>query len=104
MCIRDRVVHRCAWVGAVAVHEIRELVWDRALQQVLVDAIHSAVIGASQLIVCSIRPEPHLEQILIKRIRERSHSCLLYTSDAADDEDSVDIGGRRSMIKKNNEH
>ena len=29
-------------------------------------------------------------------------SCLLYTSDAADEEDSVDLGGRR-IIKKNNE-
>ena len=26
-------------------------------------------------------------------------SCLLYTSDAADEEDSVDLGGRR-IIKK----
>src|SRR5674536_193765 len=37
-------------------------------------------------------------------IAERStlrgtHSCLLYTSDAADEEDSVDLGGRR-IIKK----
>src|SRR5664280_2597247 len=28
-----------------------------------------------------------------------SSSCLLYTSDAADEEDSVDLGGRR-IIKK----
>ena len=28
-------------------------------------------------------------------------TCLLYTSDAADEEDSVDLGGRR-IIKKNN--
>ena len=28
-----------------------------------------------------------------------SHACLLYTSDAADEEDSVDLGGRR-IIKK----
>eukprot|EP00656_Telonema_subtile_P021850 TRINITY_DN22896_c0_g1_i1.p1 TRINITY_DN22896_c0_g1~~TRINITY_DN22896_c0_g1_i1.p1 ORF type:complete len:115 (+),score=19.53 TRINITY_DN22896_c0_g1_i1:220-564(+) len=27
-------------------------------------------------------------------------SCLLYTSDAADEEDSVDLGGRRLMKKK----
>ena len=27
-------------------------------------------------------------------------TCLLYTSDAADEEDSVDLGGRR-IIKKN---
>src|SRR5674536_394853 len=30
----------------------------------------------------------------------RSPSCLLYTSDAADEEDSVDLGGRRIIKKK----
>src|SRR5665648_1270004 len=29
----------------------------------------------------------------------KTYSCLLYTSDAADEEDSVDLGGRR-IIKK----
>eukprot|EP00656_Telonema_subtile_P051726 TRINITY_DN7032_c0_g1_i7.p1 TRINITY_DN7032_c0_g1~~TRINITY_DN7032_c0_g1_i7.p1 ORF type:complete len:143 (-),score=30.58 TRINITY_DN7032_c0_g1_i7:23-451(-) len=29
------------------------------------------------------------------------HTCLLYTSDAADEEDSVDLGGRRIIKKKN---
>src|SRR5664279_6650545 len=28
------------------------------------------------------------------------HFCLLYTSDAADEEDSVDLGGRRIIKKK----
>eukprot|EP00658_Telonema_sp_P-2_P027371 TRINITY_DN21145_c0_g1_i1.p1 TRINITY_DN21145_c0_g1~~TRINITY_DN21145_c0_g1_i1.p1 ORF type:complete len:309 (-),score=58.06 TRINITY_DN21145_c0_g1_i1:32-958(-) len=32
-----------------------------------------------------------------------NNNCLLYTSDAADEEDSVDLGGRR-IIKKKNEH
>eukprot|EP00658_Telonema_sp_P-2_P055699 TRINITY_DN44262_c0_g1_i1.p1 TRINITY_DN44262_c0_g1~~TRINITY_DN44262_c0_g1_i1.p1 ORF type:complete len:123 (-),score=28.55 TRINITY_DN44262_c0_g1_i1:46-414(-) len=30
--------------------------------------------------------------------------CLLYTSDAADEEDSVDLGGRRIIKKKKKEH
>src|SRR5664280_3779165 len=29
-------------------------------------------------------------------------NCLLYTSDAADEEDSVDLGGRRIIKKKKN--
>src|SRR5674536_406150 len=29
-----------------------------------------------------------------------SETCLLYTSDAADEEDSVDLGGRRIIKKK----
>src|SRR5665648_1298131 len=30
----------------------------------------------------------------------RIYNCLLYTSDAADEEDSVDLGGRRIIKKK----
>src|SRR5664280_2568757 len=33
----------------------------------------------------------------------RNSDCLLYTSDAADEEDSVDLGGRRISKKKNAE-
>eukprot|EP00656_Telonema_subtile_P032982 TRINITY_DN3633_c0_g1_i2.p1 TRINITY_DN3633_c0_g1~~TRINITY_DN3633_c0_g1_i2.p1 ORF type:complete len:100 (+),score=12.66 TRINITY_DN3633_c0_g1_i2:71-370(+) len=32
--------------------------------------------------------------------QSQSTSCLLYTSDAADEEDSVDLGGRRFVKKK----
>ena len=31
-----------------------------------------------------------------------SEDCLLYTSDAADERSSVDLGGRRIIKKKNN--
>ena len=31
------------------------------------------------------------------------HSCLLYTSDAADERSSVDLGGRRIIKNKTNE-
>ena len=31
------------------------------------------------------------------------YPCLLYTSDAADEEDSVDLGGRRIIKKKKKE-
>src|SRR5665648_1206962 len=33
----------------------------------------------------------------------RPRPCLLYTSDAADEEDSVDLGGRRIIKKKKRE-
>ena len=33
-----------------------------------------------------------------------SASCLLYTSDAADERSSVDLGGRRIIKKKKNVH
>ena len=35
-------------------------------------------------------------------MRTTSYFCLLYTSDAADERSSVDLGGRRIIKKKNN--
>ena len=35
------------------------------------------------------------------RFDDHSHRCLLYTSDAADERSSVDLGGRRIIKKKN---
>src|SRR5674536_76063 len=35
-----------------------------------------------------------------QKVRATSTRCLLYTSDAADEEDSVDLGGRRIIKKK----
>ena len=32
-----------------------------------------------------------------------AYTCLLYTSDAADERSSVDLGGRRIIKKKNKE-
>ena len=34
----------------------------------------------------------------------RVERCLLYTSDAADERSSVDLGGRRIIKKKNKKH
>ena len=35
------------------------------------------------------------------KTEDRPGSCLLYTSDAADERSSVDLGGRRIIQKKN---
>ena len=34
-------------------------------------------------------------------LRAEIYTCLLYTSDAADERSSVDLGGRRIIKKKN---
>eukprot|EP00828_Plagiopyla_frontata_P028433 TRINITY_DN36797_c0_g1_i1.p1 TRINITY_DN36797_c0_g1~~TRINITY_DN36797_c0_g1_i1.p1 ORF type:complete len:134 (-),score=21.75 TRINITY_DN36797_c0_g1_i1:84-485(-) len=39
-------------------------------------------------------------QISHSKLHQEQQSCLLYTSDAADEEDSVDLGGRRTIKKK----
>ena len=38
----------------------------------------------------------------IDTVGRKQRSCLLYTSDAADERSSVDLGGRRIIKKKNN--
>ena len=45
--------------------------------------------------------------VLFRKVRKslefgvQDESCLLYTSDAADERSSVDLGGRRIIKKKN---
>eukprot|EP00658_Telonema_sp_P-2_P061315 TRINITY_DN50026_c0_g1_i2.p1 TRINITY_DN50026_c0_g1~~TRINITY_DN50026_c0_g1_i2.p1 ORF type:complete len:130 (-),score=14.11 TRINITY_DN50026_c0_g1_i2:48-437(-) len=41
-----------------------------------------------------------IQGALVDLVKELSQLCLLYTSDAADEEDSVDLGGRRIIKKK----
>ena len=38
-----------------------------------------------------------------KQIQNCIQTCLLYTSDAADERSSVDLGGRRIIKKHNND-
>src|SRR5680860_1695450 len=47
-------------------------------------------------VVRAVRHEHHAQrESRCDRERDRSHRCLLYTSDAADDLLCVDLGGRR---------
>eukprot|EP00656_Telonema_subtile_P020980 TRINITY_DN2202_c0_g1_i1.p1 TRINITY_DN2202_c0_g1~~TRINITY_DN2202_c0_g1_i1.p1 ORF type:complete len:106 (+),score=24.11 TRINITY_DN2202_c0_g1_i1:348-665(+) len=52
------------------------------------------------LLICiqSARAVPTLRLLSAHNIT--TNTCLLYTSDAADEEDSVDLGGRRIIKKK----
>ena len=40
----------------------------------------------------------------LKNPIDLNHTCLLYTSDAADERSSVDLGGRRIIKKKKNQY
>ena len=44
----------------------------------------------------------HYLESCIGYFRGTCNDCLLYTSDAADERSSVDLGGRRIIKKKNN--
>ena len=39
-------------------------------------------------------------ELTAEELTDLERPCLLYTSDAADEEDSVDLGGRRIIKKK----
>ena len=66
-------------------------------------ASHMEAMAASQItpidFVC-VNLYPFKETIMKSGVTEEE-ACLLYTSDAADEEDSVDLGGRRLIKKKN---
>ena len=50
-----------------------------------------------------MRAEPGAIRTQKRLIEQWIETCLLYTSDAADERSSVDLGGRR-IIKKKNTH
>ena len=48
-----------------------------------------------------VRPRDVEKELLDGQSLVHRRSCLLYTSDAADERSSVDLGGRRIIKKKN---
>mgnify|MGYP003378184830 CR=1 FL=1 len=69
----------------------------------------SGIIGFSELLLSEMDNKNHREMAKIiykssKRLNETLNSCLLYTSDAADERSSVDLGGRRIIKKKKNKN
>src|SRR5665648_154793 len=55
------------------------------------------VIGTEKTVNEQVKTVP---PAMLKQQSEQPKACLLYTSDAADEEDSVDLGGRRIIKKK----
>ena len=46
--------------------------------------------------------EPLFQTLIAEPFQRMINTCLLYTSDAADERSSVDLGGRRIIKKKKN--
>src|SRR5665648_1285446 len=66
---------------------------------------HGALIaelhGAENRVLVTSKGIPEvMKQATVATEDARFYTCLLYTSDAADEEDSVDLGGRRIIKKK----
>eukprot|EP00828_Plagiopyla_frontata_P047003 TRINITY_DN8565_c0_g1_i1.p1 TRINITY_DN8565_c0_g1~~TRINITY_DN8565_c0_g1_i1.p1 ORF type:complete len:152 (+),score=22.93 TRINITY_DN8565_c0_g1_i1:87-542(+) len=69
-----------------------------------VNSIKKGVIDGCQVCIESVNTYKYPKQNDIVVANHASlESCLLYTSDAADEEDSVDLGGRRIIKKKKRE-
>eukprot|EP00658_Telonema_sp_P-2_P049967 TRINITY_DN38039_c0_g1_i1.p1 TRINITY_DN38039_c0_g1~~TRINITY_DN38039_c0_g1_i1.p1 ORF type:complete len:111 (-),score=26.63 TRINITY_DN38039_c0_g1_i1:71-403(-) len=93
MCIRDSIN---AEYGAPNAHIFVTMIFKTSLLMAyfILDAtlFRSDNIRRAHLHI----PPSHKSTSLLTR------NCLLYTSDAADEEDSVDLGGRRIIKKKKN--
>ena len=94
----------CYWVGVFfffqAEDGIRDLVRSRGLGDVYKRQVEAArgdgprrALGHHRLEGVQERVAPLTVDLLV---------CLLYTSDAADERSSVDLGGRRIIKKKKN--
>ena len=78
---------------------IRDLVRSRGLGDVYKRQQYNGLTFILQLCATMdrllARPEHHVD------CQKQVEPCLLYTSDAADERSSVDLGGRRIIKKKN---
>ena len=61
----------------------------------------SAIIGSYLLNSIVIGTIMSLLTVVVAELYVLAYGCLLYTSDAADERSSVDLGGRRIIKKKN---
>eukprot|EP00656_Telonema_subtile_P049005 TRINITY_DN6001_c0_g1_i2.p1 TRINITY_DN6001_c0_g1~~TRINITY_DN6001_c0_g1_i2.p1 ORF type:complete len:103 (+),score=18.06 TRINITY_DN6001_c0_g1_i2:102-410(+) len=91
MCIRDRYQRRVRGLIQSAMVSANTLI------------LVALAVGASQALVpvniYSMGHCPCSAQFAVN-FNRTIWSCLLYTSDAADEEDSVDLGGRRIIYNK----
>ena len=79
-----------------ATDQLYELIGQHRDEQVAVDPRLGAVIDRAQAQFGFQGAEHGLQ------VGEQGVGCLLYTSDAADERSSVDLGGRRIIKKKTN--
>ena len=89
----------CIFFFVQAEDGIRDLVRSRGLGDVYKRQVYTnspeTLRAASQL------ADKHGVPFVLHVSETRAEDCLLYTSDAADERSSVDLGGRRIIKKKN---
>ena len=77
---------------------IRDLVRSRGLGDVY--KRQAVIRDVNELIFFFYLVKNRIRFLHVLNADRRKDSCLLYTSDAADDRSSVDLGGRRIIKKK----
>eukprot|EP00831_Metopus_contortus_P006779 TRINITY_DN12595_c0_g1_i3.p4 TRINITY_DN12595_c0_g1~~TRINITY_DN12595_c0_g1_i3.p4 ORF type:complete len:123 (-),score=38.43 TRINITY_DN12595_c0_g1_i3:81-449(-) len=110
MCIRDRVSTQSTWETAPVLTESNKkrvflgLIIGGILFVALLIAIIVLIATADGYTPIPPKPKPVIVSInpyvLTTYYEESISTCLLYTSDAADDTPCVDLGGRRIIKKK----
>src|SRR5665648_338744 len=75
--------------------------WNEIFEGRPISVIRKASLGGVNITI--LTPNLSIFEKLKRLWRNELLSCLLYTSDAADEEDSVDLGGRRIIKKKKTE-
>ena len=93
-------------LGTVPISRLEENILEQALQKIIAppDGQHKELGFSSARECLSMVRRICKYAVHLRLIRPMELSCLLYTSDAADEEDSVDLGGRRIIKKKKNVH
>ena len=77
---------------------IRYLVRSRGLGDVYKRQVQVRAVGVGRVAVA--RPRSGASGRHVFYLHGGAYTCLLYTSDAADERSSVDLGGRRIIKKK----
>mgnify|MGYP003381619284 CR=1 FL=1 len=78
---------------------IRDLVRSRGLGDVYKRQLQELAVGVDHGHLAVARFDDY--EVALGQLAPLLHDCLLYTSDAADERSSVDLGGRRIIKKKN---
>src|SRR5664280_596501 len=89
LCPFSRYVRLILGEYGIEVRLVEERFWERREEFLLLNPA-----GQIPVLVADGQPAIPGATIIAEYIEE-THTCLLYTSDAADEEDSVDLGGRR---------
>ena len=99
VCVHDALV--VVFFFFQAEDGIRDLVRSRGLGDVY--KRQSWARASSRLVATCLSKLPARNDARRRAAKGRALTCLLYTSDAADERSSVDLGGRRIIKKKNTE-